>query len=274
MKYHEEYYSNLGNLKVEEFVERKLLNELQLERINRTIAFFPEDIMSVLDVGAGYGVLLELLEKQRNIKGVGVEIADVMIAYGRSRGVDLRKGDASQLEFPDNSFDIVVATEVIEHLPFGIYEKTLSEFERVSRKYIVISVPYNEKRIFVRCPYCSAIVNNTYHLRSFTIESMHNLFSNAKLVRIELIGQAPIVPFMGLLNKIRNKWPPLLICPVCGYREETTYVNNATKMEQSLLKNGIISSSLKMSKGIVKKLLSLMGLKKPRWILALYSVVK
>lgn len=51
-------------------------------------------------------------------------------------------GDIRSLPFQDNTFDLVVAFEVIEHLPFGESEKALAELSRVSKSYVLLSVPH------------------------------------------------------------------------------------------------------------------------------------
>lgn len=51
--------------------------------------------------------------------------------------------DIRKLPFKDNSFDTVLACQILEHLPFNDVEKVLSELNRVSKKNVVISVSYN-----------------------------------------------------------------------------------------------------------------------------------
>jgi hypothetical protein len=54
---------------------------------------------------------------------------------------DLILGDAMYLPFCSSSFDIVLASEIIEHLPKGMGKKLLSEIERISKKLVVVVTP-------------------------------------------------------------------------------------------------------------------------------------
>jgi len=51
---------------------------------------------------------------------------------------------ASVLNMPlnDNSFDVILCAETLEHLPFDNFEKCLKELKRVSKKNIVLSLPH------------------------------------------------------------------------------------------------------------------------------------
>lgn len=46
-----------------------------------------------------------------------------------------------ELPFQQGKFDVVCAFEVLEHVPWGIVERTLSEMGRVAKSQVVISVP-------------------------------------------------------------------------------------------------------------------------------------
>lgn len=50
--------------------------------------------------------------------------------------------DIKYLPFRVGSFDIVLAYEVIEHLPWENINHVFEELHRISRKYVIISVPY------------------------------------------------------------------------------------------------------------------------------------
>lgn len=270
MSYTDDYFANFGSLSVDDYVNVYLRgSEQEMGRIAQTVELLPGDIASVLDVGAGVGLLLEQIERRRGIRGVGVEITDAKVDYARSRGVDMRKGDASKLDFPDRSFDLVAACEVLEHLPYGVYEATLSELMRVSRRYVIISVPFDETRLFTRCPYCRASVARNYHMREFDEQTVSALFQDATLVRTALVGRQQVAPLLDWWRRLRHTpWPPFLICPSCGYRE--TLVPAATN-EDRLARSGLSSRSQAVSRRLAAAVLARMAKNRPRWLLALYS---
>lgn len=100
------------------------------------------EISTVLDVGCGEGFTLDRLVK--------AEIGDSLIGIDRSRTalrlglelfpeLNLMRGDIYNLPLEDCSMDLVVCTEVLEHLKGP--QKALKELVRVSKKYLLLSVP-------------------------------------------------------------------------------------------------------------------------------------
>jgi SAM-dependent methyltransferase len=92
---------------------------------------------SVLDVGCGSGDDLRALAELVGPTGrvVGVESSAEMLARARERTrglpVDMRRGDAHQLDFPDNSFDGCRADRVFQHLADP--RQAMRELVRVAR---------------------------------------------------------------------------------------------------------------------------------------------
>lgn len=99
----------------------------------------------VLEVGVGTG--LSLPHYAPGCKIVGVDISDAMLDQARTRlersgrnGVDLRKMDARDLQFPDGTFDAVLAPYVISVVPEP--ERVMAEMRRVCRpggKVVVVN---------------------------------------------------------------------------------------------------------------------------------------
>jgi len=91
----------------------------------------------VLEVGVGTGISLPLYSP--NVRIFGTDISEAMlkkakqrVAQGRLKNIEgLAVMDAENLEFPDNSFDVVMAQYVVTAVPNP--ETALDEFARVLR---------------------------------------------------------------------------------------------------------------------------------------------
>src|SRR3989344_8074166 len=97
---------------------------------------------SVLDAGCGEGFTLNKLYENKIGKRLeGVDFLKTAIELGKKTHphLKLRQGTIYHLPFEDNSFDLVICTEVLEHLEEP--KKGLKELIRVSKKYLLLSVP-------------------------------------------------------------------------------------------------------------------------------------
>lgn len=97
---------------------------------------------SIIDVGAGEGFTLHRLqEKGIGKKLEGIEYQKRAIDLGKKQypKVVLKQGSIYELPYKANTFDLVLCTEVLEHMDDP--EKALKELVRVSKKYLLLSVP-------------------------------------------------------------------------------------------------------------------------------------
>ena len=97
---------------------------------------------TILDVGCGEGfTLAKIQERGIGTTYEGIEYDATALDLGKKMHPQmiLKQGDIYHLPYADNSFDMVLCTEVLEHLEYP--EKAIKELQRVTRKYCVISVP-------------------------------------------------------------------------------------------------------------------------------------
>jgi 2-polyprenyl-3-methyl-5-hydroxy-6-metoxy-1,4-benzoquinol methylase len=103
----------------------------------------------VLDLGCGVGYGSYLLKESGANEVIGVDIADEAIGiakgYYKLPGIEFLFMDARSLGFQDESFDVVVAFELIEHLIEQ--DEVLSETRRVLKDegILIISTPNKAK---------------------------------------------------------------------------------------------------------------------------------
>lgn len=80
-----------------------------------------EPFADVLDVGCGTGEVIELLhEKYHDAHYVGLDLTPDMIAVAQAKslnGCEFVVGDAEDLPFPANSFDVVLSSNSFHHYP-------------------------------------------------------------------------------------------------------------------------------------------------------------
>lgn len=97
---------------------------------------------SVLDVGCAKGFMLhDFKELIPNMTIAGIDISE----YALKNSIDtvkpfLQLGNARDLPFKDNSFDLVISINTIHNLPLEECKQAIKEIERVSRKNSFITV--------------------------------------------------------------------------------------------------------------------------------------
>lgn len=96
----------------------------------------------LLDVGCGLGYLTEVLGE--GFIEVGIEYDINALSFNRSRGIrNMVQGDVTKLPFMYESVDVIICSEVLEHLPDGLDERVLHEMASVLKPggLLLITVP-------------------------------------------------------------------------------------------------------------------------------------
>jgi len=124
-------------------------------QINEVLSLKPKN---VLEIGIGNKTVANYLKSQ------GVEV----ITFDKDEKLKPDVvGDVLEIPFGNNSFDVILCAEVLEHLFFNDFENALYELKRVSKKYVVLSLPHfghsitlsikipliKEKRLAIRIPH-------------------------------------------------------------------------------------------------------------------------
>ncbi len=94
-----------------------------------------------VDVGVGEGFALErMFPAGTPVVAVEYRHDKAKVAAERLAAVQVVRGDAGVLPFPDASADLVTSIEVLEHLP--TFEPAVAEMARICRGRLVVSVPW------------------------------------------------------------------------------------------------------------------------------------
>lgn len=91
----------------------------------------------VLDIGCGDGELLQLLARERNAKGRGLEISQDGVNACVAKGLSVVQGDADRdlAFYPDRAFDVVILSKTIQAVRNP--KAVLKELMRVADRAIV-----------------------------------------------------------------------------------------------------------------------------------------
>jgi ubiquinone/menaquinone biosynthesis C-methylase UbiE len=95
----------------------------------------------VVEIGAGEGRITErLVERFPTATVVGLDLPDTdLLEEWDEIAVPMFFGDATRMPFRDDSIDLVVGLEVLEHVPNP--ERAIADIARVCRSTAILSVP-------------------------------------------------------------------------------------------------------------------------------------
>lgn len=143
------------------------LREISLaENIMRA---FPKGFTSLIDVGCGDGYLLFKVRQKyprATLYGLDVSSGRLMTTKKKVPLSHLVRSNVFSLPFPNNSFDVVVCSELLEHMEN--YETVVDELVRISKRQIIITVPNELPLVKVMCPRCKTKHYLDGHVNFFT----------------------------------------------------------------------------------------------------------
>ena len=161
--------------------------ERERNRVSVTADAVPDDCQSVLDVGAGNG-MLSLAVAQKGKAVTAVDFSEVALA--KVPLPTLCRSADNLVGIEDRSYDLVLSTEMLEHLDEATYQEALREFNRVARLAILITVPNRElmREHLGACGDCGAQFHIWGHQRRFTPADLRSLFRDFAPVLIVSFG--------------------------------------------------------------------------------------
>ena len=139
---------------------------------------------TVLDAGAREGYysihLTELFDS--------VTALDLIKPKVQHQRISCVAGDLTKLSYPDETFDVVLCSEVLEHIP--AVEKAVAEIKRVARHAILIGVPYKQDIRIGRttCVKCGKVNPPWGHVNTFDENRLEKMFQPFRIVKQVLTG--------------------------------------------------------------------------------------
>jgi len=131
------------------------------------IASLTRPDMRILDIACGTGSILRALKDRGYSSLHALEISGYAVARLNAEGIHARRGKLPRIDFPDAEFDIVIASQVLEHvIRRGLFVK---EIRRVLRP---------DGRAFIFVPdSCLGPIDEPEHVIVYTRESLQSFLA-------------------------------------------------------------------------------------------------
>jgi ubiquinone/menaquinone biosynthesis C-methylase UbiE len=133
----------------------------------------------ILDAGCGEGFVISYLLQGNDgltITGMDCSLEAIEMARQMVPGVLFDVGDLREMPYGDDSFDLVMCLEVLEHLPDP--HKGLRELRRVTSAHCLVSVPHEpffRATNFLRGKHVPAWGRDPEHLQHWTARQFRRL---------------------------------------------------------------------------------------------------
>lgn len=214
----------------------------------------PADVKTIVDIGCGNGLITNELAKKYDV--VGVDISEEALRKVHARTI---RSSCTNIEEKSNSYDLVLSSQMLEHLSDKDLSASISEIIRLTKKYVLITVPNNENlnQSAIKCPVCNKLFHVVGHLQTFTGKDIVRLFGGSfKLLNMTEFGRKAR-SYNPMLLKLRHKYakqyyspPEHTVCPFCSNA-------NFEKAKKTFLSKALNGLNL------------IFGKRQPYWVLVL-----
>lgn len=196
------YHPQLGYSK-RNFIKRLIAFDDRFETVKKELEELirkkSTSLVKVLDIGVGDGIYEAILDE--NIRDrcqfYGIDVSPTQLQRAKkylkeAKVVDL---NTQKLPYKNNFFDIIIASEILEHL--FTPEKVLYDAQRVLKKggYLLVTIPNASSlqlRLAIFLAGYSPLLNyptNKEHIRFFTTSDIKKMINkNLEIIKVQGLG--------------------------------------------------------------------------------------
>jgi ubiquinone/menaquinone biosynthesis C-methylase UbiE len=196
---------------------------------DKLFEMLPEGVESILDAGCGGGALMAKLARVGKYRVEGMDMSEIGVRTVRQQlGMQARVGSVVEMsDFADASFDLVICSEVIEHLKEEEIPRCISEITRVARRWVITTNPCQEDLGYhaVVCDRCKTRFHAVGHINTVDETFLrHHLGSRVRSLAIEYSGKREwrSAIFADWMRRSGHNViePSDAVCPLCEHRIE------------------------------------------------------
>ncbi len=152
-----------------------------------------------LEVGCGTGRLVHAL-RVLGVEAYGVDISQYALEIASPKVKPyMKKGDATNLPYEDNRFDLVVSYDLLQRLERSKIKKAVEETVRVSKKYILHKI-YTRENVWIKVFHRFDFSNISFFPKKYW-QKVFSSFDNITIVRNQIIRLPSFFETKFLLKK-------------------------------------------------------------------------
>lgn len=231
-------------------------------RVHDLLALLPPAVGTALDVGARDGYITRLIaDRARRVTGLDLSLPDI-----DDPRIDCVAGNVTALAYPDRAFDLVVCSEVLEHvLPL---QQACAELARVAGRHLLIGVPYRQDIRLDRstCQQCGKSNPPWGHVNSFDEARLRSLFPGFKMVRHTLAG----TPVKAATNALSCLLMDLAGNPYGTYEQDEACVHCGGRLGRPAART-LVQKCLTRAAVYARRASAPLARPHPKWIHALFE---
>ncbi len=187
------------------------VTELDMKLAARQVRIISKMKGKIIDIGCSEGTLTMELAKSNEV--VGVDLCTNALRIAKSKGLTVKEGNAYELPFPDNSFDIAHMSEVIEHILEPL--RAMSEVKRVLKSggVFVMTTPnctsFRDK-LLVLAGHMQAYSQHSEHVRLYNKRLLEKLVKDSGFKLLGTYGSGFSFPLPFGLSPVTTLFDWLL----------------------------------------------------------------
>jgi hypothetical protein len=141
---------------------------------------------SILEIGARDGYITKrLADRYHRVIALDLQRPSLTVP-----NVTCVQGDVRSLQWANDAFDVVLCSEVLEHISPNDLATACNELARVTKRHLLIGVPFEQDIRLARtvCGNCGAVNGPYGHVNRFDERRLRSLFDSLRELAHEKVG--------------------------------------------------------------------------------------